>query len=94
MTGHPSSKKLDKQHKQEAPSSLYSYTCIHVDPCTTRKLVILLCIRDGSLFMGMTGSGKKRPGLRKFYLCDNGLWVNQLPIRLGLEKKVQKNIIP
>ena len=37
--------------------------------------------------MGMTGLGKKRPSLRKFYLCDDGLWVNQPQIRLGLEKK-------
>ena len=33
-----------------------------------------ILVRDGSLFMGMTGSDKKWPGHEKFCSWNDGLW--------------------
>jgi len=39
-------------------------------------------VRDGSLFMGMTGSGKKWPGRKKLWSWNDGL-------RIFLSQKIE-----
>ena len=43
-----------------------------------------LKVRDGSLFMGMTGSGKNRTGFENFSCCGDGLCVFFLNKETGL----------
>ena len=50
-----------------------------------------LLLRDGSLFMGMTGSGKKRTGFEHFSCRGDGLCVFFLKKETGLSKKININ---
>jgi len=46
---------------------------LHFKPLSRVVQAISFLIRDGSLFMGMTGSGKKWPGCKKLWSWNDGL---------------------
>ena len=48
-------------------------------------------VRDGSLFMGMTGSGKNRTGFENFSCRGDGHCVFFLNKETGLSKKMNIN---